>query len=69
MAPRHFHTLLFASLTLWVWPIAVYVHTRNLLISIAYLGIEIIAGAILLFLWAWACAKISDLKDKRIAKL
>jgi hypothetical protein len=67
MAPSRFYALSLVKLTLWIWPIFVYVRMRNLWISIAAMGVEIISGAILLVLWVWTCAEISGLKEKRIA--
>jgi len=66
MTSRHFCVSLLVSQTLWVWPIVVYVHTHNIWIFMAAMGVEIIFGAILLVLWVWASAAISDLKKKRI---
>lgn len=63
MNHKHFCVSLLVGQTLWGWPIVVYVYTHNLRIAIAAMGVEIISGAILLALWAWASAAISDLKE------
>lgn len=63
MTSRHFCVSLLVGQTLWVLPIYVYVRTRNLWISLAVMGIEIILGAILLVLWVWSSTAISDFKE------
>jgi hypothetical protein len=65
MTPGRIYVLSLIKLAFWIWPIFVYIHTRNLWISIAAMGVEIASGAILLVLWLWTCAAISGLKEKR----
>lgn len=49
-----FSTLLTIGAGMWVWPIAVYVHTGDFILALAWMGIEVLGGAVLLVLYCIA---------------